>query len=77
MGQGSTANREANPASVPTVSIDKKPFKIVQPIYPEAAKVAGVHGPVVVDIVIGKNGAVERAQPISGPKSLGPQQPKQ
>lgn len=37
--------------------------------YPEAAKKAGVSGPVVLEIIIDKQGKVESAQVISGPGS--------
>lgn len=53
-----------------TVSVDKRPTKVVGPVYPDIAKRAGIKGSVVVDIVIGKTGEVESAQAIAGPKDL-------
>jgi len=53
-----------------TVSVDKRPTKVVDPVYPDIAKRAGIKGSVVVDIVIGKTGEVESAQAITGPKDL-------
>ena len=52
------------------VSDAKKPTKVVEPSYPESAKLAGIQGKVVVEIVVGKTGEVERAQAMSGPKEL-------
>jgi TonB family protein len=57
-------------SSVRIVSVDRKPTTVVKPIYPEAAKKAGVQGPVIWDIVIGRGGQVEMVRAISGPKKL-------
>jgi TonB family protein len=54
------------------VSDAKKPTKMVKPSYPESAKSAGIQGSVVIYVVIGKTGEVERVEPISGPKELWP-----
>jgi TonB family protein len=64
------AERNTDVSTVRIVSVDKKPTKIVKPTYPESAKLAGIRGPVVLDIIIGKSGEVEMAQAISGPKKL-------
>jgi TonB family protein len=48
----------------------KRPTKTVKPSNPESAKSAGIQGKVVVDIIIGKTGEVERVQAISGPTEL-------
>ena len=42
----------------------------VQPVYPEAAKQAGIEGVVVLDAVIGKDGHVASSHAISGPPEL-------
>ncbi len=42
----------------------------VHPIYPEAAKAAGIQGSVVLHAVIGKEGAVEHLDVVSGPDEL-------
>jgi TonB family protein len=60
------------PDTIHFTSADKRPTKVVKPGYPEAAKRAGIKGPVVVDIIIGKTGEVEWAQAITGPKELWP-----
>jgi hypothetical protein len=57
----------------PTISIpvlEQQPIVTVQPIYPVAAQKAHIKGLVVLDIVIGQDGAVETAVPIKGPKEL-------
>ncbi len=56
--------------TVPLVSSEKKPTKIVNPTYPESAKRSGLHGSVVLDLTIGKAGNVEAALAISGPTEL-------
>jgi hypothetical protein len=43
---------------------------MVQPKYPKAAERAGVHGTVVLDIVIGIDGHARDIQYVSGPKAL-------
>ncbi|HZC22155.1 MAG TPA: TonB family protein [Candidatus Binatia bacterium] len=52
------------------VSDAKKPTKTVEPSYPALAKSAGIQGKVVVDIVVGRTGEVERARAMSGPEEL-------
>ena len=62
--------RDTDVSSVRYVSDVKKPTKVVTPAYPESAKLAGIQGSVVLDILIGKGGEVENAKAISGPKEL-------
>ena len=62
--------RDTDVSSVRYVSDVKKPTKVVTPTYPESAKLAGIQGSVVLDILIGKGGEVENAKAISGPKEL-------
>jgi len=62
--------KQIDTSRVFVVSIEKKPTKVVQPSYPESAKLAGIQGTVVVDIIIGKSGEVESVQAVSGPKEL-------
>jgi TonB family protein len=61
---------DADISSVRIVNTDRRPTTVVKPIYPEAAKKAGVQGLVVLDIVIGRTGEVGMARAISGPKKL-------
>src|SRR5271157_3714124 len=56
------------PISIPI--LEQQPIVTVQPIYPVAAQKAHVQGMVVLDIVIGQDGAVEKAVPIKGPNAL-------
>jgi len=46
--------------------------KKVQPVYPEAAKKAGIQGEVKLKATIGKNGDIENLQVMSGPAELVP-----
>ena len=41
---------------------EPKKIKDVKPVYPEAAKAAGVQGIVIIEIVIGTDGAVNEAK---------------
>jgi protein TonB len=38
----------------------------VEPVYPDAAKKQGIRGQVRIDVFIGKDGRVQRLEPISG-----------
>ena len=42
----------------------------VEPVYPEAARKAGIRGLVVLDAVIAPDGSVKRLRPVSGPDLL-------
>jgi protein TonB len=42
----------------------------VEPVYPEEARQQGIQGSVVLDLHIGKDGAVQRVDLISGPALL-------
>ena len=44
----------------------------VDPVYPEAARAAHAHGPVVLKTVIGKDGTVEKVEAVSGDPALVP-----
>ena len=45
-------------------------MKIVEPIYPESAKAAGIQGNVVVTLIVGKNGEVETVTAATGNEKL-------
>ncbi len=47
-----------------------KIIKQAQPVYPELARKAGVSGTVVLHVVIGKDGTVQRLNFVSGPPLL-------
>jgi protein TonB len=42
----------------------------VDPDYPEAARSAKLHGVIVLDIVVGRDGSVVEMRPLSGPDVL-------
>jgi TonB family protein len=69
-GVQQSAQPDSDTSRVFVVTDAKKPAKVVEPSYPESAKSAGIQGKVVVDIVVGKTGEVERVQVIGGPKGL-------
>jgi TonB family protein len=70
IGVPQSGQPENDTSRVFVVADAKRPTKTVQPLYPESAKSDGIQGTVVVDIVVGKTGEVERVQPISGPKEI-------
>jgi len=51
-------------------TMEKRIVTKVQPVYPEAARKAGMQGLVVLDAVIAPDGSVKRLRPVSGPKLL-------
>jgi TonB family protein len=51
-------------------TMEKRIVTKVQPVYPEAARKAGIQGLVVLDAVIAPDGSVKRLRPVSGPKLL-------
>jgi TonB family protein len=42
----------------------------VQPVYPELARRAGVHGSVMLDVIVDQEGLVTEAKVVSGPEAL-------
>jgi TonB family protein len=51
-------------------TMEKRIVVKVQPVYPEAARRAGIAGLVVLDAVIAPDGSVKRLRPVSGPDLL-------
>ena len=51
-------------------TMEKRIVTKVQPVYPEAARKAGMQGLVVLDAVIAPDGSVKRLRALSGPKLL-------
>ncbi len=51
-------------------TMEKRIVTKVEPAYPEAARKAGMHGLVVLDVVVAPDGSVKRLRPISGPQLL-------
>lgn len=70
LSQECLPQRPATTDVVRVTSADRRPVTVVQPVYPEEARKAGINGMVVLDVTIGKTGDVEEVQPISGPKEL-------
>jgi TonB family protein len=58
------------PGPLHLAHLDQGPTKIVRPGYPDAAKKAGVHGSVLLDVVIGENGDVTDVRLVKGPDVL-------
>ena len=55
---------------VPSETMEKRIVTKVEPVYPEAARKAGLQGLVVMDAVIAPDGTVKRLRPVSGPDLL-------
>jgi len=55
---------------VPADELEQRLIHKVIPGYPEAARQAGVQGTVVLDIVVGVDGAVTQVKFVSGPEAL-------
>jgi TonB family protein len=55
---------------VPTEVMEKLLVHRVDPDYPEAARSAKLHGVIVLDIVVGRDGSVVEVRPLSGPDVL-------
>jgi TonB family protein len=51
-------------------TMEKRIVTKVEPVYPEAARKAGLQGLVVMDAVIAPDGSVKRLRPVSGPDLL-------
>ncbi len=51
-------------------TMEKRIVTKVEPVYPEAARKAGIQGLVVLDAVIAPDGSVKRLRPVSGPDLL-------
>jgi protein TonB len=58
------------PEPLHVARFEQGPTKIVQPVYPDAAKKAGIQGAVVLDVVIGENGSVTEVTVVKGSSVL-------
>lgn len=58
------------PAKVPGSVMAGNALERVVPVYPQAAKVAGITGAVILHAIIGRDGAIESLDIVSGPKEL-------
>jgi protein TonB len=50
--------------------MDRQIIYKVDPVYPDAARQAGIQGLVVLNAVIGADGSVQRLRPLAGPEVL-------
>ena len=68
MSEAATTGRPR--VQVPTEVMEKRLVHRVDPDYPEAARSAKLHGVIVLDIVVGRDGSVVEMRPMSGPDVL-------
>lgn len=66
------ASRSRIPPDAAQASPGTEVVHRVEPEYPESALMAGIQGPVVVDLTISSDGSVTDAVPVSGDPSLAP-----
>jgi TonB family protein len=69
-GGDSNANKAPKQLSVSSEEMSHNLLNKVIPVYPPAAKKAGIQGKVVLDAVIGTDGNIESLRVISGPQEL-------
>ncbi len=60
------------PIKIPADVMAQLVIHRVEPVYPDAARQSNVQGIVVLDALIGPDGAVEDLRPLSGPDALAP-----
>lgn len=58
-------------AHVPAEEMVKRVTHRVDPDYPAAARSENLQGIVVLDVIVGRDGSVERVYPLNGPRVLG------
>jgi len=57
-------------AQVPAEEMQRHIMHRVQPQYPDAARPANLRGIIVLDLIVGRDGSVERVTPLNGPEVL-------
>jgi periplasmic protein TonB len=65
-----TAKASTGPVTVPSKVADEYLMLRVEPDYPESAREQHIQGPVVLDAVVDKDGAVEKLSTVSGDPQL-------
>jgi len=65
-----TAKASPGPVTVPSKVADEYLMLRVEPDYPESAREQHIQGPVVLDVVVDKDGAVEKLSTVSGDPQL-------
>jgi TonB family protein len=69
-GTSHTAKASTGPVTVPSKVADEYLMLRVEPDYPEAAREQHIQGPVVLDALVDKDGAVEKLSTVSGDAQL-------
>lgn len=69
---GKAAMEKPREVTVPTALMEQIIIHRVDPVYPEAARLANIQGTVVLDALIGADGTVVELHPVSGPDALTP-----
>jgi len=59
-----------SPRTISPVVAEEHIVSRVEPVYPQAARINGTQGPVVLDVWVGQEGAVQKVAPISGNPQL-------
>jgi TonB family protein len=68
--QPATEKEVTTPRSVSPNVAEEHLVSRVEPVYPQAARIKGTQGPVVLDVWVGRDGAVNKLAPISGNPQL-------
>jgi TonB family protein len=69
-GSSHTAKASTGPVTVPSKVADEYLMLRVEPDYPESAREQHIQGPVVLDALVDKDGAVEKLSTVSGDAQL-------
>jgi len=67
---GISAEQTDSPQAAKTKKAQSKLVKDISPVYPPAAKAAGIEGTVTLQVVIEKNGHVSSVKAVAGPPIL-------
>jgi TonB family protein len=59
-----------SPLRVSSETMEQRILHKVDPVYPEAARVAGTQGIVILDVIVAPDGTVKHLRPVSGPDLL-------
>jgi TonB family protein len=68
--QPATEKEVTTPRSVSSKVAEEHLVSRVEPVYPQAARTTGTQGPVVLDVWVGRDGAVHKLAPVSGNPQL-------
>jgi len=68
--QPATEKEVTTPRSVSPTVAEEHLVSRVEPVYPQAARIKGTQGPVVLDVWVGRDGAVHKLAPVSGNPQL-------